>query len=146
MKRSISVPFAPSAAWIGATPLAQTDAGGLLWAGESDGRQIVIVPFDLRDSDWPLTISFPIFLSNALNAFTPASLIVGDAGLRVGDPLTLRPPAEAQSVRITRPDQTVDDVALASEMAYGGTTQPGLYTLTVALPGREAPQTQAFAV
>jgi len=136
--------FTPISGADWATPLAQTDAGGLLWAGETDGRQIMIVPFDLRDSDWPLQISFPIFMSNAMNAFTPASLVVGESNLRVGETLKIRSPVDTQSLTITQPDQTQQTLTLAGEVAYGGTTQPGLYTLTVA--AGDAPQTQAFAV
>lgn len=127
-----------------ATPLAQTDVGSLLWTGEADGHQIVIVPFDLRDSDWPLQISFPIFMSNAMNAFTPPSVIVGESNLRVGETLTIRPPVEAQSLMITHPDEAEETLTLAGEVAYGGTSQPGLYTLTIAAV--DETQEQAFAV
>lgn len=127
-----------------AAPLVQTEAGGLLWAGETNGHEVVVVPFDLRDSDWPLQISFPIFMSNAMNLFTPASLIVGESNIRVGETLTVRPPLDAQTVTITRPDGSQEVLPLAAEMAYGGATQPGLYTLSVSVG--DAPQTQAFAV
>jgi Ca-activated chloride channel homolog len=127
-----------------AEPLAQTDAGGLLWAGETGGREIVIVPFDLRDSDWPLQISFPIFMSNAMNAFTPASIIVGESNLQVGETLKIRPPVDTDSMTIMHPDETEEPVTLAGEVAYGHTSQPGLYTLNVTA-GDET-QEQAFAV
>ncbi len=136
--------FTPISGADWATPLAQTDVNGLLWAGDVDGRQIVIVPFDLRDSDWPLQISFPIFMSNAMNAFTPASAIVGDSNLRVGDTLRIRPPLDATALTITRPDQSQDVLTLVADVAYGSTTQPGLYTLTIA--AGDTPVIQAFAV
>lgn len=40
--------------------------GPLLWAYESPAHRVVLVPFDVSRSDWPLRPSFPVFLYNAL--------------------------------------------------------------------------------
>ncbi|OPZ11298.1 MAG: hypothetical protein BWZ10_02227 [candidate division BRC1 bacterium ADurb.BinA364] len=61
IERAIDV-TAPS--WI--QTLAEGEVSPLLFALERDQRQIVVVAFDLFESDWPLRISFPIFLNNCI--------------------------------------------------------------------------------
>ncbi len=59
-----STPKTALAAW--AVSLADGgDAGPLIAAGEHDGRRILSVSPKLSDTDWPLRVSFPIFLGNA---------------------------------------------------------------------------------
>ena len=52
--------------------LAEADSGPLIAAGEHNGLRVISVAFDLSDSDWPLRVSFPIFLTNAVRWLTAA--------------------------------------------------------------------------
>ncbi len=57
----------PGAAW---TELARGREGPLIALLEAGGIRHLIVPFDLADSNWPLQVSFPIFLAQAVDYLT----------------------------------------------------------------------------
>ncbi len=87
--------------------LAEADSGPLIAAGEHDGSRVVSVSFNLSDSDWPLRVSFPIFLTNAVRWLTAAG------GLGASQPETptggialVTVPSGSTSVAVTRPDGT----------------------------------------
>lgn len=134
-----------SASW--AEPLISADGGALLLAGEQNGRQIAIVTFDLRDSDLPLQITYPILMSALLDWFTPPRVVNAPDGVRVGDTLPITPPLDADAANITYPDGTTRALSFQSPQpaAFTDTREPGLYTVT-ALAGVEVVSAGAFAV
>jgi hypothetical protein len=127
-----------------ADPLIRADGGPLLLAGESGGRQVAILTFDLRDSDLPLQIAFPILIASLLEWYTPED-VIAEPSLAVGEPEPLRPPLDAESLRVTLPDGTVREVPLESDPVFGDTGQPGLYTVEVTRQGGVV-ETARFAV
>jgi len=114
-----------------ADELASVNGGAIMLAGEIDGRQVAVMPFDLRESNLPLLIAWPVLISNLVEWFTPlATLTDGDA-VSVGDSLTIRPPAEADSIRVTLPNsetRTFPVTALGA-LIFAETSQAGIYTL-----------------
>jgi Ca-activated chloride channel homolog len=107
-----------------AQPLIVADGGALLLAGEIDGRQVAILTFDVRDSDLPLQITFPILLSSLLTWFTPQD-VISEPSIRVGDTVPLRPPLDAQAIRVTLPDGAERALPLSASPIFAETTQPG---------------------
>ena len=85
-----------SASW--ATPLIAVDGGPLLLAGETGGHQVAILTFDLRDSDLPLQIQWPILMSSLLDWYSPQDVISAPNGLKVGDSLAITPQPDSDSV------------------------------------------------
>ncbi len=83
-----------SASW--AKPLILVDGGPLLLAGEIGGRQVAILTFDLRDSDLPLKIQWPILMSALMNWYSPQDLINVPNGLKVGDTLAITPGLDSE--------------------------------------------------
>ena len=133
-----------SADWADSLILAGDSA--ILLAGQLNAQQIAILPFDLRDSNLPLLIAFPLLMANLLDWFTPADIIAEPAGLSVGDVLMISPPARADSIRVTAPDGTQRNLPAAGEaLAFTQTDQLGLYQLEV-IEGDEVTRAQAFAV
>jgi Ca-activated chloride channel family protein len=111
--------------------LAEADSGPLIAAGEHGGLRVVSVAFDLSDSDWPLRVSFPIFLTNAVRWLTAAGgLGASQEETPTGGVASLTLPPGASSVTIQRPDGS--KTALAAP-ATGGmvlvddTRQAGVY-------------------
>jgi len=127
--------------------LMETDGGALLLSGETDdARQIALLTFNLRDSDLPLQIAFPILISNLIEWFTPADMLNIPAGLRVADTVTIRPSVGVDSVTVTAPTgESTDFTADGRPITYANTTQPGLYSVDLLQEG-EIVQSQAFAV
>ncbi len=135
---------AVSADW--ARSLIQAPAGPVLLAGEINAQQIAILPFDLRDSNLPLLIAWPVLMANLLDWFSPADIVPLPDGLRVGEVLFISPPLLADSLRITLPDGSTRDLPVEDEsLAFTETDQLGLYRLEVLQAG-ETLQAQSFAV
>jgi len=111
--------------------LAEADAGPLIAAGEHNGLRVVTVAFDLSDSDWPLRVSFPIFLTNAVRWLTAASgLGASEEETPSGGVASLTLPAGASNVSITRPDGSVTSLAappLGGVVLVSDTAHVGVY-------------------
>ncbi|NDJ61319.1 MAG: VWA domain-containing protein [Chloroflexi bacterium] len=119
-----------------ADELIVADGGPLLLAGEVDGRQIAILTFDLRDSDLPLQIAWPVLMSSLLDWFAPQTVVSAPEGLSVGETLTFTPLPESESVRITLPDGATRSFNNTGRpIIFAETDQTGLYTVEVLLEG-----------
>ncbi len=129
-----------------AAPLIRTAGGDILLAGEANARQIAILPFDIRDSNLPLLIAYPILMANLLDWFSPADIVSLPDGLSVGDPLVIQPPLLADGVRITLPTGETRDLPVnGSALVFTDTNQLGLYRLEIVQDG-EVARSQNFAV
>ncbi len=134
-----------SAEW--ADTLIRADGGPLLLAGQpSSGRQVAVMTFAVQESDLPLQVAWPVMMANLLEWFSPRDIISAPDGLRVGDSLLIRPPFEADIVRVTLPDETVRELSVGEEpLIFTDNDLPGIYTIEVLL-GDEVLQSQPFAV
>lgn len=133
-----------SADW--AQPLARAAGGNILLAGEVNAQQIAILPFDLRDSNLPLLIAYPVLMANLLDWFSPAEIVSLPDGLSVGDALVVQPPLLADSVRVTAPDGKVQELPVQGDtVLFSGTDQLGLYLMEIVQAGEVTLQ-QNFAV
>ncbi len=129
-----------------AQALMYTEAGDLLLAGEINARQVAIFAFDLRDSNLPLLIAWPVLMANLLDWFSPAEIVALPDGLSVGDALVIQPPLFAESARITAPDGSVQVLPVRGEaLVYSDTDQLGIYLLEIVVAG-EVKRQQRFAV
>lgn len=75
----------------------------LLFRGEPDGRRVVVMAFDLRRSDLPLQVTFPILLSNLMDWLAPAEISL-PAQASPGAALNFLAPAGAENLRLIAPD------------------------------------------
>jgi hypothetical protein len=103
----------------------------LLFAGEVDGRRVAVISFDLRHSDLPLNVAFPILIANLIEWLAPGRGGV-PASLPPGTPFSLlAPPAiPPENITITRPDGSIDRPEIqGSQLIYTRTDQLGLYRL-----------------
>ena len=129
-----------------AQTLFYTEQGAALLAGEVNGRQIAILPFDLRDSNLPLLIAWPVLMANLLDWFSPADIVSLPDGLSVGDVLVISPPLLAEGIRITTPDGSRQELPAAGDrIAFTDTSQLGLYRLEILQDGAVT-SAQSFAV
>jgi hypothetical protein len=105
------------------------DGGPLLIAGEKDGRRVVVLAFDLHNSDLPLQVAFPLLLSNIVGYLVPGSGAEA-AQLAPGQPLALQIDQSITSVRVTRPDGQVVPVEIKGGQAiYADTDTLGAYAV-----------------
>ena len=104
----------------------------LIVAGERDGRRIVWIGFDVLESLWPMRVSFPIFMANAVEWLNPWATQSEQFTVRAGDPLRFRFPRPVAGAEITKPDGTKQEVDVGSdarEVIYGNTARQGMYKL-----------------
>jgi len=104
----------------------------LIIAGEQGRHRILWIGFDSLQSTWPLRISFPIFIANAVEWLNPASLQASQMNVKSGTPFRLALSEDVASVEITTPDGATKSRALDAtrrEVVFGDTTKQGVYTV-----------------
>lgn len=105
------------------------DGGPMLLAGERDGRRIVVLAFDIHNSDLPLQVAFPLLVSNIVSYLVPGSG-AESAQLAPGQPLSLAIDNTITDVRVTRPDgTTVAATRENGQAVYVDTDTLGPYTV-----------------
>jgi hypothetical protein len=112
-------------------PLVETRQTPLLLAGELAHQKIIWVGFDTLQSTWPLRVSFPIFIANAVDWLNPASTKSRQLLLHAGEPFRYALARPVDSVEVTLPGGTKEKIATAGnrEILFGDTTRQGTYHL-----------------
>jgi hypothetical protein len=122
------------------------DSVPLLFAGEVEGRRVAVLAFDLRRSDLPLQVAFPLLLANLTGWLSPGGgcpppqegqesapcSVVGNFPTQAvaGQALSLPLPLEAQQVTLTRPDGSRSRLEpQAGQLVLAGLDQLGIYQL-----------------
>ncbi|MCA9950844.1 MAG: VWA domain-containing protein, partial [Anaerolineales bacterium] len=112
--------------------LVEAAGGPLLFAGEQNGRRIAALSFDLRQSDLPLQIAFPILIANITSWLSPGGAFDLPTAVQPGQSIILSPDAGTTAVSITAPDNESWTARVGSDnMVYSAANQPGIYTVTV---------------
>jgi hypothetical protein len=104
------------------------DNAPLIFAWEKGRTRAVVVTFKLLESDWPLRLSFPLFLSNALDWLRDE----GRAQPRPGEALRIRLGDDETEVEVSGPGGRKEKLTGESgrDVVYGQTDRCGLYTVT----------------
>lgn len=100
--------------------------GPLLIAGSRGGDRFVALTFDVRESDVPLLVSWPVMLINAMDWFAgddPAYL----SSFRTGDTWRIPVPAGVERAEVEAPDGTRVSVPVLEGRAVYRGTAVGLY-------------------
>jgi hypothetical protein len=108
------------------------DSSPLLYKGQINGQRVGVLAFDLRRSDLPLQIAFPILLSNLVDWFTPGSGVNIPTQLSPGQVLTLNTPMDAPHTAavIQRPDGNRSRIEPTDgRIIFNDTKQLGLYQI-----------------
>lgn len=111
-------------------PLVDAPNTPLVLAGELNRQRIVWIGFDTLQSTWPLRISFPIFIANAVEWLNPASEKGQSLAVKAGEPFHITLSEKAVSAEILLPDgssrtRSVD--ANRHELLFGETQKQGVY-------------------
>lgn len=115
-----------------AVSLVEAPQGALAVAGELGRQRILWLGFDTLDSNWPLRVSFPIFIANAVEWLNPAGTESSQLMVKAGDAFRLTRPEGAADARVTLPDGSIKPLLLdekASEIVFGDTFKQGTYRL-----------------
>lgn len=103
----------------------------LILAGELGRQRIVWVGFDPLESNWPLRVSFPIFIANAVDWLNPANAKNSQLLVKAGDPFRLALAEQVKSAEVKLPDGKSATLNLdgANELVFGDTARQGVYHL-----------------
>jgi len=103
----------------------------MLIIGEQAGRRIGVLAFDLRKSDLPLRVAFPILMANLLDALMPGGASGIPASVEAGRPLVIPALPQAEAIIIRAPDG--GEYTLSSSegrVVFEQTSAFGVYEIT----------------
>ena len=112
----------------GSRTLISSRGGPLIVDVSRGGQQILVVAFDLAESNWPLRLSFPLFIQNVVS-WTPRASLGGGFSVSTGEALTLVPVPEVEIATVRPPgDAAAIDVTLdpLRPVFLGGTERGGV--------------------
>lgn len=130
-------------AW--ARPVIPGPESPLLYSGLRDGLPTAVLAFDLRQSDLPLQVAWPILAANLageLLGIDPE----GVEPVTPGAPVDLAAPPGATALRVTRPDGSVVELPVsgaAGSVTFVGTELLGVYTADAVIPVSASPDPSA---
>ena len=154
--RDVSVQSAariPLPSWARAVIMDNKTNAPLLIVGEQGGRRLAVLAFDLRQSDLPLRVAFPLLMANLLDALVPSSALGTPTSIEPGRPVVIPAPPQTNEVMVRLPDgqtqrilrQAQDAAAQDGRIIFAQTKQLGIYE--VRWQGRDATPTRFnFAV
>jgi hypothetical protein len=119
--------------------LVTADEGALVALSYAGASRIVTVAFDPMDSRWPLRISYPMFVANAVNFLASGGKLASSRQIDTGEVLVLQGQPDATEITVTNPagEKTKLVCETSGTVAYGGTSRAGIYTVEAA--GSTAP-------
>jgi Ca-activated chloride channel homolog len=99
--------------------------------GSLEGRRIAALTFDIRRSDLPLQVAFPILLANLGEWLSPGRSGELPEQVPPGGAVPLSLPPEVMSAMVFRPDQSRVNIPIeAGRGVFADTTQLGVYRVT----------------
>ncbi len=120
----------------------------LVLVGETGGRRIAVIAFDLHQSDLPLQVAFPILTSNLVEWLRPAASVAGAQSVNPGNVISIAPQPEADEVDVTLPTGGITTLhpSGSSPLLFAGTDDLGVYTLQQKKGGNALGEPDRFAV
>lgn len=119
-------------------PVVQAQGGPLLFAGETTSEnapeRMVLLPFELRKSDLPLQIAYPLLIANSVDWLAPAQGVNAPPSVRPGEVVAL-----PEGAAVTLPS---GDALTVDKRGFAQTGALGVYRFTGASAGVRG----AFAV
>ncbi len=133
----------------GLETIIEAQGGPLLLAGEIDNRRVGLFTFDLRHSDLPLQIAFPVIMANIIGWLDPGGAVSGNSAYETGSAVVLVPNPRAEAITVEMPNGELREHAglVADEpLIFSTTGEPGVYTVNHIDEAGEVIATDKFAV
>lgn len=119
------------ASWL--RPIAAGGSDALIWAGDDGRRRVVMIGFDLAQSDLPLKVEFPILLANSIAWLAGRDASTADRAVRAGQPALIR--TTQNSATITTPAGDSQEVAARDgSIIFADTLRVGAYQVKDSQP------------
>lgn len=117
----------------GLAPVLRIGSTPVMVAGQSGSFREAVLGFSLADTDWPLRVSFPLFIHDVVNYLAPG-VSAGAVSVQPGDAVPLSASGGARGLKVTRPDGVQDSLAPPFP-PFTDTSLPGIYTVTTRSAG-----------
>ncbi len=131
----------------GARVLVRAAGGPLLFVAERPEGRLAVLTFDLRESDLPLQISFPVLTVNLLDWLLPSEGGLEAALAHPGDPVPLQPAPSADEIAVTAPDGERYILPVGEQVpVFAATDRVGLYRVEHLSGGGEVLRSGLLAV
>lgn len=111
-------------------PLLFAEKSDLIWTYDDGKIKSIIIGFDLFDSNFPLKVSFPIFISNSIHWLSQNNVKSFRGNINTGETYKIYPPQNAKQVEIQLPNS--DKIDLSREQIpihFQQTDLAGLYKI-----------------
>ena len=120
----------PLPAW-GRAAMVDTRTGSpLLIVGEQGGRRVAVLAFDLRRSDLPLRVAFPLLLANLLDSLVPGGASGIPSSVEPGQTLAIPAPPQASVIAVRAPDgQSIKLTPSEGRALFDQANAPGVYEI-----------------
>lgn len=119
------------AAWL--KPIVSAGNDPIIWAGDDGHKRVVLIGFDLAQSDLPLKVEFPILLANSLSWLAGLDATLAERAVRAGQTATLQ--TVASSAIITTPAGDSREVpARDGTVIFADTLRAGRYEVNGGAP------------
>ena len=129
--------------------LVRTTAGDpLILAGETGGRRVVALAFDLHQTDLPLQVAFPILVSNLVEWLQPQNMVNAPPTLVAGDPISINALPDADEIVVTPPGEGAKSTVLtpSGQTSFAGTDLLGVYSVVQKAKGQPVGEPEQFVV
>lgn len=115
--------------------LVRDEAGVLVFAGETGGRRVAVLAFDINDSDLPLKVAFPVLIARLIDYLVPAQGTAAPGGLSPGDPLEILYDPRSTIVEVISPGGIIFSPRLSENGGlFTQTDELGLYKVRFLVP------------
>jgi Ca-activated chloride channel family protein len=104
----------------------------LILAGELGRQRIIWIGFDVLESNWPLRVSFPIFVANAVEWLNPANARGSQLLVKAGEAFRLALTGSEKEALVTLPGGETRRLSLdarANELVFAETYKQGVYRM-----------------
>lgn len=111
-----------------ATNIIEGAHGPLGVAGSKGGLRFVQLSFDLLESDFPLRVGFPVFITNCLDWLAPAGAKGSGESIRTGQPMYVDVPPDVLEVKVQLPNGQQKTVKVTQlPIVFDDTELAGVY-------------------
>ena len=120
-----------------ASSLLEVNEQPAAFAGEVKGQKVGVIGFDLHNSDFPLTLEFPIFINNFISYLIDRDTI-GNQQYFCGEKIEINPLPEAEEIFVKNPGGQKTSIGSKYPVKpYDETSLPGIYEVTQKVGDKE---------
>ncbi len=111
------------------SPLIKIDDKNAAFAGELKGQKVAVLGFDLHDSDFPLTLEFPIFINNLISYLVDRDTMANNQ-YNSGEDIDITPLPETEKIFVKDPEGKRTELSSRYPVKpYDKTYSTGIYEI-----------------